>query len=116
MSIEDRALEGIFMSFQYPISIPGLNTMHFLRTSVNSIRKHQNKKEYTSGEFIKLFKEKLKVVGLDESVNKLRNDYYNQTRAYMAGVFGDYQSPNYSTPVWKAPEAPGAIGDDDDDE
>ena len=67
MSIEDRALEGIFMSFQYPISIPGLNTMHFLRTSVNSIRKHQNKKEYTSGEFIKLFKEKLKVVGLDES-------------------------------------------------
>lgn len=67
MSIEDRALEGIFMSFQYPISIPGLNTMHFLRTSVNSIRKHQNKKEYTSGEFIKLFKEKLKAVGLDES-------------------------------------------------
>tara|TARA_B100000424_G_C22913642_1_gene486055 strand:+ start:324 stop:1064 length:741 start_codon:yes stop_codon:yes gene_type:complete len=67
MSIEDRALEGIFMSFQYPVSIPGLNTMHFLRTSVNSIRKHQNKKEYTSGEFIKLFKEKLKVVGLDES-------------------------------------------------
>ena len=57
MSIEDRALEGIFMSFQYPVSIPGLNTMHFLRTSVNSIRKHQNKKEYTSGEFIKLFKE-----------------------------------------------------------
>ena len=67
MSIEDRALEGIFMSFQYPVSIPGLNTMHFLRMSVNSIRKHQNKKEYTSGEFIKLFKEKLKVVGLDES-------------------------------------------------
>ena len=67
MSIEDRALEGIFMSFQYPVSIPGLNTMHFLRTSVNSIRKHQNKKEYTSGEFIKLFKEKLNVVGLDES-------------------------------------------------
>ena len=67
MSIEDRALEGIFMSFQYPVSIPGLNTMHFLRTAVNSIRKHQNKKEYTSGEFIKLFKEKLKVVGLDES-------------------------------------------------
>lgn len=67
MSIEDRALEGIFMSFQYPVSIPGLNTMHFLRTSVNSIRKHQNKKEYTSGEFIKLFKEKLKAVGLDES-------------------------------------------------
>ena len=70
MSIEDRALEGIFMfSFQYPVSIPGLNTMHFLRTSVNSIEKHQNKKEYTSGEFIKLFRE-IKVVGLDESLQE----------------------------------------------
>ena len=48
VSAEDRAHKGIFMSFQYPVSIPGLNTMHFLRTSVNSIRKHQNKKEYTS--------------------------------------------------------------------
>jgi len=67
MSTEDRALNGIFMSFQYPISIPGLNTMHFLRTSVNSIRKYQKKEEYGSGEFIKIFKEKLKLVGLDES-------------------------------------------------
>ena len=58
------------MSFQYPVSIPGLNTMHFLRTSVNSIRKHQNKEEYTSGEFIKVFKEKLAIVGLDESFAK----------------------------------------------
>tara|TARA_X000001036_G_scaffold379516_1_gene370387 strand:- start:1268 stop:2008 length:741 start_codon:yes stop_codon:yes gene_type:complete len=70
MSTEDRALEGIFMSFQYPVSIPGLNTMHFLRTSVNSIRKHQNKEEYTSGEFIKVFKEKLAIVGLDQSFAK----------------------------------------------
>ena len=67
MSIEDRALNGIFMSFQYPVSIPGLNTMHFLRTSVNSIRKYQKKEEYSSGEFIKIFKEKMKLVGLDES-------------------------------------------------
>ena len=67
MSIEDRALSGIFMSFQYPVSIPGLNTMHFLRTSVNSIRKYQKKEEYSSGEFIKIFKEKMKLVGLDES-------------------------------------------------
>jgi len=67
MSTEDRALNGIFMSFQYPISIPGLNTMHFLRTSVNSIRKHRKKEEYSSGEFIKMFKEKLQLVGLDES-------------------------------------------------
>jgi len=67
MSIEDRALNGIFMSFQYPVSIPGLNTMHFLKTSVNSIRKYQKKEEYSSGEFIKIFKEKMQLVGLDES-------------------------------------------------
>ena len=45
-SPEKRSCEGIFMSFQYPVSIPGVNTMHFLRASVNSIRKSQNKEEY----------------------------------------------------------------------
>ena len=64
---EERALAGIFMSFQYPVAIPGVNTMHFLRTAVNSIRKFQNKDEYDPASFIKLFKEKLKIVGLDES-------------------------------------------------
>ena len=64
---EERAVAGIFMSFQYPVAIPGVNTMHFLRTAVNSIRKSQNKDEYDPASFIKLFKEKLKIVGLDKS-------------------------------------------------
>ena len=67
---EERANKGIFMSFQYPVSIPGVNTMHFLRTAVNSIRKSQEKSEYDPAEFIKLFKEKLSIVGLDESFAK----------------------------------------------
>tara|TARA_B100000579_G_scaffold101684_1_gene80900 strand:+ start:3472 stop:4209 length:738 start_codon:yes stop_codon:yes gene_type:complete len=67
---EERANKGIFMSFQYPISIPGVNTMHFLRTAVNSIRKSQGQNEYDPAEFIKLFKEKLSIVGLDESFTK----------------------------------------------
>ena len=67
---EERANKGIFMSFQYPVSIPGVNTMHFLRTAVNSIRKSQGKSEYDPAEFIKLFKEKLSIVGLDESFAK----------------------------------------------
>ena len=67
---EERANKGIFMSFQYPVSIPGVNTMHFLRTAVNSIRKSQGQNEYDPAEFIKLFKEKLSVVGLDESFTK----------------------------------------------
>ena len=67
---EERANKGIFMSFQYPVSIPGVNTMHFLRTAVNSMRKSQEKSEYDPAEFIKIFKEKLSIVGLDESFAK----------------------------------------------
>jgi len=67
---EERANKGIFMSFQYPVSIPGVNSMHFLRTAVNSIRKSQGNNEYEPAEFIKVFKEKLSVVGLDESFTK----------------------------------------------
>ena len=67
---EERASSGIFMSFQYPTAIPGVNSMHFLRTAVNSIRKSQNKEEIEPAKFIKLFKEKLSDVGLDESFSK----------------------------------------------
>ena len=67
---EERANKGIFMSFQYPVAIPGVNSMHFLRTAVNSIRKYQGNSEYEPAEFIKVFKEKLSVVGLDESFTK----------------------------------------------
>ena len=45
---DERALKGIFMSFQYPVAIPGVNTMHFLRTAVNSIRKKKFKKRIRS--------------------------------------------------------------------
>lgn len=67
---EERAHRGIFMSFQYPISIPGVNTMHFLRTAVNSIRKSQNKEEIEPGKFIKMFKEKLELIGLKNEFSK----------------------------------------------
>ena len=59
------------------------------------------------------------VKGLDESVNKLRNDYYANTRKYMTNVFGDYMSPTYTAPEWKGPEAPDPLVsefDDDDEE
>ena len=67
---EERATKGIFMSFQYPVAIPGVNSMHFLRTAINSIRKFQGKEEYDPASFIKIFKEKLEIVGLDESFTK----------------------------------------------
>ena len=67
---EERALLGIFMSFQYPVSIPGVNTMHFLRTAINSLKKHKKEKEINPAEFIKTFKENLKKVGLNEDFTK----------------------------------------------
>ena len=67
---EERAAKGIFMSFQYPVSIPGVNSMHFLRSAVNSIRKHKGKDELEASEFIKQFKECLKIVGLKEDFTK----------------------------------------------
>ena len=70
MTPEERALKGIFMSFQYPVSIPGVNTMHFLRTAINSIKKNNGEKELDPAGFIKLFKQKLQLVGLDEDFSK----------------------------------------------
>jgi len=70
MTPEERATSGIFMSFQYPVAIPGVNSMHFLRTAVNSIRKSQGHSEYDPAKFIKIFKKNLSIVGLDESFTK----------------------------------------------
>tara|TARA_B110000438_G_scaffold284093_1_gene312785 strand:+ start:999 stop:1742 length:744 start_codon:yes stop_codon:yes gene_type:complete len=67
---EERACQGIFMSFQYPVSIPGVNSMHFLRSAVNSIRKSNGHTELDPSTFIKSFKEKLKIVGLNEDFSK----------------------------------------------
>jgi len=70
LSPDERACQGIFMSFQYPVAIPGVNSMHFLRHAVNSVRKYQNKEELDPAKFIKHFKLKLKSVGLDENFTK----------------------------------------------
>ena len=70
LSPDERACLGIFMSFQYPVAIPGVNTMHFIRTAVNSIRKSQKKDEIEPAEFIKLFKKVLKLIGLNEEFTK----------------------------------------------
>ena len=66
----ERAAKGIFLSFQYPVAIPGVNSMHFLRSALNSIRKANGKDELEPGIFIKIFKEKLKIVGLEENFSR----------------------------------------------
>ena len=66
--IEKRAQKGIFLAFQYPLEIPGVNTNIFLKTSLNSIRKSKGEKELDSLAFLKLVKEKSSELGIDEKI------------------------------------------------
>ena len=66
LSTEERAQKGIFLAFQYPLEIPGVNTNIFLKTSLNAIRKARGEKELDAIEFLKLVKEKAKELKFDE--------------------------------------------------
>ena len=68
MEPEERALEGIFMSFQHPVEIPGVNNAYFLRTALNAKRKHQGLKPLNAAEFLKLLKAKIKELGMKEEM------------------------------------------------
>ena len=66
MAPEDRALIGIFMSFQYPVVIPGVNNTYFLKAALNAIRKHHGEEELDAIDFLALIREKMKLVEMDE--------------------------------------------------
>ena len=72
---EDRAREGIFLSFQYPVEIPGVSMVNFMRAAVNEQRKYKGLPALTASEFLKLMREKRAVVELD---NKLANRSVNE--------------------------------------
>ena len=75
---EERAGEGIFVSFQYPTSLPGVNNVYFLKEAVNSIRKYRNQDEVSSVEFMKKIKSKIKEVDFDESfINRPVNEGFS---------------------------------------
>ena len=75
MPAEDRAREGIFLSFQYPVEIPGVSTVNFLKTAVNEIRKYHGQPPYPAGDFLKMIRQKMELVGID---NKLLNRSLNE--------------------------------------
>jgi Fe-S cluster assembly ATP-binding protein len=68
LPIEERAQKGLFMAFQYPLEIPGVNTNNFLKTSLNTIRKGKGLKEIDSLDFLKLVKAKTKNLKIDEKI------------------------------------------------
>jgi Fe-S cluster assembly ATP-binding protein len=75
LSPEDRAREGLFLAFQYPIEIPGVSNINFLRTALNEIRTYHGKEEISAKDFLALVKEKQKLVELD---SKLANRSVNE--------------------------------------
>jgi Fe-S cluster assembly ATP-binding protein len=68
MAPEDRAREGVFMAFQYPVEIPGVNNAYFLKAAINAKRKHQGLPELDAMEFMSLVREKAKILHLDPSL------------------------------------------------
>ncbi|MDA8548510.1 Fe-S cluster assembly ATPase SufC [Candidatus Pelagibacter bacterium] len=68
LETEERAHKGIFLAFQYPLEIPGVNTNTFLKTSLNAIKKARGEKELDALEFLKLIKEKSKELKFDEKI------------------------------------------------
>jgi len=78
LSAEERAREGIFLAFQYPVEIPGVSTSYFLKAAVNAIRKHRNEPELDAMDFLKLVKEKMKLLKMDQSfMNRAVNEGFS---------------------------------------
>ena len=70
LSVDERARAGIFLAFQYPVEVPGVNTANFLKTTLNKIRKQKGKEELDALDILKRLKEKMKMVEMDETLLK----------------------------------------------
>src|SRR6185369_250533 len=65
---EERAREGVFLAFQYPVEIPGVSNMYFLKAALNTIRKHRGLDEYDAMDFLNVVREKMKIMKMDQTL------------------------------------------------
>lgn len=78
MAPEERAREGVFLAFQYPVEIPGVSTINFMKTALNQIRIHRGEPTLDAVAFLKLMKEKMKLVEIDQSLlNRSLNEGFS---------------------------------------
>src|SRR2546423_8806947 len=78
LSAEERAREGVFLAFQYPVEIPGVSTSYFLKAAVNAVRKHQGQPELDAVQFLKLVKDKMNLLKMDPSfMNRAVNEGFS---------------------------------------
>jgi Fe-S cluster assembly ATP-binding protein len=75
---EERAAKGVFLAFQYPVEIPGVSTTNFLKTAVNEMRKYRGEEPMDAVQFLKMYKEKMKIVNIDQSLlNRSLNEGFS---------------------------------------
>jgi Fe-S cluster assembly ATP-binding protein len=78
MAPEDRAREGVFLGFQYPVEIPGVSNMYFLKAALNSIRTHRGLEELDAMDFLQLARQKMKILDMEESlINRAVNEGFS---------------------------------------
>jgi Fe-S cluster assembly ATP-binding protein len=78
LSAEERARDGIFLAFQYPVEIPGVSTSYFLKAAVNAVRKHRGEAELDAVDFLKLVKQKMALLKMDQSfMNRAVNEGFS---------------------------------------
>lgn len=78
MAPEERAREGVFLAFQYPVEIPGVSTINFMKTAVNQIRQHRGQASLDAVSFLQMMKEKMKLVEIDQSLlNRALNEGFS---------------------------------------
>jgi Fe-S cluster assembly ATP-binding protein len=78
MEPEERAQEGVFLAFQYPVEIPGVSTINFMKTALNKIREHRGQSALDAVSFLQLMKEKMKLVEIDQSLlNRSLNEGFS---------------------------------------
>jgi Fe-S cluster assembly ATP-binding protein len=68
LSADERAREGVFLAFQYPVEIPGVNNMYFLRAAVNAVRRQRGESELDAGQFLKIVRQKLKLLDIGDDL------------------------------------------------
>src|SRR6202045_4569919 len=68
MTADERAREGVFLAFQYPVEIPGVNNMYFLRAALNAQRRHRGEPELDAGQFLRIVRQRLKVLDIGEDL------------------------------------------------
>jgi Fe-S cluster assembly ATP-binding protein len=88
LSPEERAREGIFLAFQYPVEIPGVSNLYFLKAALNAVRKHRGEKELDAMDFMTLAREKMNLVEMDEKLlHRSVNDGFSGGEKKRSEVF-----------------------------